>query len=360
LAGICCIPDNETKRLRVLRSYEVLDSEPEPEFDALTRVAAHAFAVPIAVIAMVDSDRLWFKSRIGLAVPQLDRKIAFCAHTILRPSKLLVVEDLRSDARFAGNPLVTNAPHIRFYAGAAIVDHDRHALGTIAVIDTRPGTFSHAQRRALADLSSLAMTALQSRRRAMDLRRLAMTDYLTGIANRARFEASITAEVHTARQSGTHFNVFLLDLDGFKNVNDTFGHAAGDEVLRTVAMRLTLLVRQSDTLARLGGDEFGIVTRNDHDYPPDVLADRIRSAAEQSITLSDGNVVRVGISVGVASYTDPMSSADDVLALADRVLYEAKRRTPRVAARRGRGALQHDNAVISAKRSARYGSGNDH
>ena len=185
-------PANEPQRLRVLRSYEVLDSEPEPEFDALTRIAAHAFAVPIAVVAMVDSDRLWFKSRIGLAVPQLDRRIALCAHTIMPPSKMLVVEDLRSDARFADNPLVTNVPHIRFYAGAAIVDHDDHALGTIAAIDTRPGTFSHAQRRALADLSSLAMMALQSRRRALDLRRLAMTDYLTGIANRVKFEASIT------------------------------------------------------------------------------------------------------------------------------------------------------------------------
>ena len=213
--------------------------------------------------------------------PELDRKIALCAHTIMPPSKMLVVEDLRSDARFADNPLVTNVPHIRFYAGAAIVDHDDHALGTIAVIDTRPGTFSQAQRHALADLASLAMMALQSRRRALDLRRLAMTDYLTGIANRVKFEASINAEVHTARQSGIPFNVFLLDLDGFKNVNDTFGHATGDEVLRIVARRLSLLVRQSDTLARLGGDEFGIVVRNDHELPPDVLADRIRSVAEQ-------------------------------------------------------------------------------
>ena len=324
-------PANETQRLRALRSYEVLDSEPEPEFDALTRIAAHAFAVPIAVVAMLDSDRLWFKSKLGLSAPELDRKIALCAHAIMPPSKMLVVEDLRSDARFADNPLVTNVPHIRFYAGAAIVDHDDHALGTIAVIDTRPGTFSQAQRHALADLASLAMMALQSRRRALDLRRLAMTDYLTGIANRVKFEASINAEVHTARQSGIPFNVFLLDLDGFKNVNDTFGHATGDEVLRIVARRLSLLVRQSDTLARLGGDEFGIVVRNDHELPPDVLADRIRSVAEQPIGLSTGDLVRVGISVGVASYVDPMSSADDVLARADRVLYEAKRRMPRVA-----------------------------
>jgi diguanylate cyclase (GGDEF)-like protein len=326
-AGICPIPDNEPQRLRALRAYEVLDTEPELEFDALTRVAAHALAAPIAVVAMMDSERLWFKSQLGLDVPQLDRKIAFCAHTIMRPSELLVVEDLHADIRFADNPLVTCAPHVRFYAGAAIVDQDNNALGTIAVIDTQPRTFSEPQRHTLADLSALAMTALQSRRRAVDLCRLAMTDYLTGIANRAKFEAAITAEFQIAKESGNPFNVFLLDLDGFKEVNDRFGHAAGDEVLRKVAERLSLLVRPCDTLARLGGDEFGILVRNGHPCAPGVVADHIRIAVERSIQLSGGDIVQVGISVGMAAYTHFLASADELLARADNVLYQAKRRS---------------------------------
>jgi diguanylate cyclase (GGDEF)-like protein len=326
-AGICPIPDNESSRFRALRSYEVLDTEPELEFDALTRVASYAFDTPVAVIAMLDSDRLWFKSKLGLEVPQLDRKIAFCAHTVMRPSEVLVVDDLHADVRFADNPLVTGVPHIRFYAGAAIVDHDRHALGTIAVIDTQPRTFSDSQRRTLADLSTLAMTALQSRRRASDLSRLAMTDHLTGIANRAKFEATITAEVQSAKKSGNSFNVLLLDLDGFKEVNDRFGHAAGDEVLRKVAERLSLVVRPGDMLARLGGDEFAILARNGHPCTPCVLAEHIRTAVERSIKLSSGNIIRVGISVGIASYTGTLSSAEELFAQADRVLYEAKRRT---------------------------------
>ncbi len=326
-AAGCPIPDNEANRLRAVRSYQILDSEPELEFDALTRVASHAFATPIAVVAMMDSERLWFKSRIGLDVPELDRKIAFCAHTIMRPTELLVVDDLLADTRFTDNPLVASAPNIRFYAGAAIVDDDHHAVGTIAVIDTQPRTFSDSQRQTLVDFSTLAMTALQSRRRAVALSRLAMTDHLTGIANRAKFAAEISAEVQTSQQSGSPFHVFLLDLDGFKAINDTFGHAAGDDVLRKVAERLSLLVRPGDTLARLGGDEFGIVARNADPGAAGVLAEHIRTAVERSIKLSSGGFVRVGVSVGVASYTRQVSSVDELLARADHVLYQAKRQS---------------------------------
>src|SRR5450432_436414 len=266
-AAGCPIPDNEANRLRAVHSFQILDSEPELEFDALTRVASHAFATPIAVVAMMDSERLWFKSRLGLDAPELDRKIAFCAHTIMRPSELLVAEDLRADIRFADNPLVASPPNIRFYAGAAIVDHDDHALGTIAVIDTQPRRFRESQRQTLMDFSALAMTALQSRRRAVALSRLAMTDHLTGIANRARFAAEISAEVQSSKQSG-----------------------------------------------KLGGVEFGIVARNADPSAARVLAEHIRTAVKRSIRLSSGSIACVGISVGIASYTRRVSSIDELLA----------------------------------------------
>jgi len=134
----CPVPENEAQRLQAVRSYEILDSAPEMDFDALTRVAAYTFDAPAAVVGLMDSDRLWFKSRFGLDVPQLDRQIAFCAFAVMRPDELLVVEDLAQDPRFRGNPLVVEAPNLRFYAGAPLVDHQGYALGTIAVVDVRP------------------------------------------------------------------------------------------------------------------------------------------------------------------------------------------------------------------------------
>jgi diguanylate cyclase (GGDEF)-like protein len=325
-APSCPTPLNEPKRLAAVRSYEVLDTDPELEFDAITRVAAHAFSAPIAVVALLDSDRLWFKSKLGLEVPELDRQIAFCAHAIMQPDQPMIVEDLAADLRFADNPLVINPPHVRFYAGAPIVDPDNNALGTIAVIDSSPRSFSPEQRAALVDLSSLVMAALQGRRRAVQLARLAMTDHLTGIANRARFEQVLRVEFRQAERSGHTFSVLLVDLDGFKSVNDTHGHSAGDEVLCAIAKRLEQLVRQGDTCARLGGDEFGLVIRSGDARATAALTARIQHCVTQPITLSDATVVAVGASVGAATYHRDMQSVDLLLARADEGLYEAKER----------------------------------
>lgn len=320
----CPVPVNEPARIERVRSFEILDTAPEVEFDALTRVAAHTFDTPIAVIALMDRDRLWFKSRLGLGVPQLDRKVAFCAHAIMAPDEPLVVGDLSADPRFANNPLVCQPPHLRFYAGAPLVDESGHALGTIAVIDTRPRTFSETQRHVLMDCSRLVMTALQGRRRALVLERLAMTDYLTGLPNRAQFDQAMATEMQHAMRSGQPFSLLCLDLDGFKSVNDQFGHAAGDEVLCEVARRLQRQVRLGDTLARLGGDEFAIVTRDADTDAVAILAQRLMDSVRLPIRLSSGDRVTLGISVGIAPYTSDVTSAHLLLARADKALYSIK------------------------------------
>jgi diguanylate cyclase (GGDEF)-like protein len=323
----CPFPENELQRLQAVRSYEILDTPPELEFDALTRVAAHTFGTPIAVVAIMDADRLWFKSKLGLDIPQLDREIAFCAHAIMRPREPMVIPDLSSDQRFSENPLVANAPHLRFYAGAPIVDPTGLPLGTIAVLDAQPRSFSNAQSDALTDLSILVVTALQARRRAMDLQRLALTDYLTGIGNRVQFDKALVAELNHSMRTGAPLTILCMDLDGFKSVNDTFGHLAGDEVLCEVTRRLSALVRQEDVLARVGGDEFGIVMRHGDQASATALAQRIVKSVRQPIELSTGQTVRIGVSVGMASNTDNVPSASALLARADKALYEAKRQS---------------------------------
>jgi diguanylate cyclase (GGDEF)-like protein len=176
----------------------------------------------------------------------------------------------------------------------------------------------------LSDLSTLVITALESRHRANLLSHLAMTDYLTGLANRSQFERTLISEMAHAQRTGEPFTVFYMDLDDFKKINDTLGHAAGDEVLCEVALRMTDQVRAEDLLARMGGDEFGVFMRPSVDDPAESLAKRIIEVVSEPITLSTGDKVSVGISVGIATYSDSDSMAD-LLAKADRALYEIKR-----------------------------------
>jgi len=322
----CPLPENESKRLQAVRSYDILDTPTEVDFDALARIAAHAFKTPAAVIGLMDSDRLWFKSRFGLDVPQLDRQIAFCAYTIMKPGELLVIEDLQQDARCSQNPLVTQAPHLRFYAGAPLIDPNGYALGTLAVVDVQPRTLTEEQRAVLRDLSTLVITALESRRQAIQLGRLAMTDHLTGLANKAQFERTLQAEMSHAQRTGEPFTMLYMDLDGFKAVNDTRGHAAGDEVLFEIARRLESQIRAGDVLARLGGDEFAVFLRQGTQESAETLARRIAEAVLEPIRLSNGDRVNVGISVGMAAYSKNIDCIATLLALADQALYEEKRK----------------------------------
>ncbi|MGC2182007.1 MAG: GAF domain-containing protein [Terriglobales bacterium] len=155
-------PVNEPQRLAALRGYEILDTEPEAAFDDLTFLASQICQTPIALITLVDADRQWFKSKVGLSLTETSRDIAFCASAILQ-SDVFIVPDASEDARFANNPLVVSEPRIRFYAGAALMSED-HALGTLCVIDRVPRTLSPEQLEGLRALSRQAQAQFQLRR----------------------------------------------------------------------------------------------------------------------------------------------------------------------------------------------------
>ncbi len=165
------LPDNETQRLAILREYNVLDSMPEQAFDDLTLLAAQICQTPIALITLVDENRQWFKSKIGLSATETSRDAAFCAHAILNPDEVLEVPDAHLDPRFANNPLVTSEPHIRFYAGAPLAGQDGVALGTLCAIDRVPRKLSAEQIAALQALSRTVVARLELRRTAQQLRK---------------------------------------------------------------------------------------------------------------------------------------------------------------------------------------------
>ena len=160
----CPIPQNEARRLEELRSFDVLDSRSEVEYDDVVSIASQICQVPIALISLIDEDRQWFKARVGLDVAETPRDLAFCAHAIMEADEVLVVEDASKDARFAQNPLVTHQPGIRFYAGAPLVTGDGLALGTLCVIDQKPRVLGTEQRQALRVLSRSVLNLIELRR----------------------------------------------------------------------------------------------------------------------------------------------------------------------------------------------------
>lgn len=161
-------PDLEALRLQILSQYRILDTEPEPIFDDLTRLAAQICDVPIALISLVDETRQWFKSKVGVSVCETPRELAFCAHAI-QQSDVFIVPNALEDQRFAHNLLVTDAPHIRFYAGAPLITPEGQRLGTLCVIDQKVRSLSPDQIQALQRLSRQVMSQLELRRTLHDL-----------------------------------------------------------------------------------------------------------------------------------------------------------------------------------------------
>lgn len=165
------LPENEEQRLEELIKYELLDTDDEQALDELTELAADICGVPISLISLVDHDRQWFKSRVGVDATETGRDIAFCSHAILQ-EKIFEVPDAAEDERFFDNPLVTSAPDIRFYAGAPLITKDGFALGTLCVIDREPKVLSASQRTALATLSRQVVRQLELRLQHRRLKRM--------------------------------------------------------------------------------------------------------------------------------------------------------------------------------------------
>lgn len=442
------IQPDECQRLTALQQYEIFDGSVDLQLDPVIAMARALFHVPIATVSLVGEDKQIFLGAQGLDVCETGRDISFCSHALGR-SELLMVPDARLDPRFAANPLVTGAPHIRFYAGVPLRSPLGYDIGTLCIIDDQPRAgLSAADEATLRTLATLVLGKLELRRlevardqgqtcfeniaatspdgivcaddtgtitfwngaaeqlfgysaaeatgasldiivpaamrgghdkgllrvaaggtprligksieldaahrsgrsfpvelslsmwhdrgranfgaiirdmterRANEdrLHRLAHLDSLTGLPNRSLLFSCI-AERMADREPLT---VLMLDLDGFKSVNDTLGHSAGDKVLQEVGKRIVACVRPGDTVARLGGDEFAILRSG---CPGDATLTEQLDCLLSSIATpmrADGHHVTIGTSIGVARYPDHAENGEDLLSAADLALYQAK------------------------------------
>ena len=177
-------PAADAARVAALQKYAILDTEPEQAFEDLTLLASYICQTPIALISLVDEDRQWFKSKVGLQTTQTPRDIAFCS-TAIQQSDVMVVPDTLEDERFRNNPLVVSEPHIRFYAGAPLINEEGYALGTLCVVDRTPREFGPEQKEALQALSRLVLAQLELRRN-LTLLKEALTERTTAEHERER------------------------------------------------------------------------------------------------------------------------------------------------------------------------------
>ncbi len=453
----------EAERLAALHDLDIIDTVPEPSFDAVVSLASRYFGCPIALVTLLDESRQWFKARAGIGVPETTRDVAFCNYTILTPD-VFVVPDATLDSRFAGNPLVREDPFVRFYAGYPLTLDGQNRLGSLCVIDSAPRSFTEVDEAALTEFGhlveallrshslalSLSRTAAASDRKSRELhanllllgqaerladmgawemdlkservtwsdhlfkihdlpkgpspslaeirafypgdawqrvehfidsaaatgepfkletdivtatgrvRRVQTTgeveivegvalrimgvlqditavhetqrllwqsannDFLTGVANRANFQVMLADHLRQAGGQGSCISLMLLDIDSFKEINDTLGHQAGDDVLRAVASRLVACAPAGARVARLGGDEFAVIL-------PHRSGDKVHLVASDMLQTiappieATGEQILVTATGGLATFPADAHSGAELLRCADIALYNGKR-----------------------------------
>lgn len=329
------IPADEQERLAALRSMQLLDTPPDPHIDALLRIAQRLFGVGSTLVTLIDTDRQWFKGRIGATNLEGPRDVSFCGHTILSED-ILHVQDAYVDERFFDNPAVTGYPYVRFYAGIALHAPNGSRIGSFCVHDSAPRDLTDAEREALDDFRQLFEALFVAHQLRMDAawlqealgqaERRALIDPLTQLWNRQGLRTMLPALLGRAEREGLKVGFIYGDLDHFKRINDERGHAGGDQVLIQSGQRMVAAIRPQDLALRLGGEELAVLALVQTADELDIIAERLRESFFRHPFELEGGALHATISLGTA-LADAQNIGPDgqgLIARADAALYRAK------------------------------------
>lgn len=322
---------DEAGRLKCLESYEILDSAPEKSYDDIARLAAFICGAPVAQIGFFDAGRQWIKARHGNAgcsknSEEMPASSAFFEISVRQPGETVIVPDMALDPRFAAHALVTGPARLRFYAAVPLTAPGGAVLGTLAVMDVVSRTLTAEQISALETLGQQVLELLEMRRTLIGLSeanailgRQSFTDALTGIPNRRAYDQKLAEECARAKRTLAPLSLLMIDIDRFKQYNDSFGHPAGDTALQSMARVLLASLRPYDFLARYGGEEFAIILPATDLRDAILVAERVRAR----VARSEFPHRKFTVSIGAAQF-DPETGLKALVLAADSGLYRAK------------------------------------
>jgi diguanylate cyclase (GGDEF)-like protein len=326
--------EEEEQRLRAVEALKLLDRPVEERFQRITRLLRRHYHAAASSITLVDRDRQFSVSEEGLGRRESPRDQSIC-NLVVEGRSPLVIEDLSQNRRSREfHDLIENLG-LRFYAGVPLLSPEGYVLGSLCVYDHIPRRFSNSELEDLADFGAIVEDELYLRRideanqdlvgQLERLRLRAFVDALTGVWNRGALFDLLHREAERARRQREPLSVAMIDIDHFKRVNDSYGHATGDEVLKELCVRLRGGVRPYDALGRYGGEEFVVVFPHTGLEQAATQGERLRQLIEETPFDLAGDPQTITISLGIASLEPDDDTVPALLDRADRALYRAKR-----------------------------------
>ncbi|XAZ20127.1 sensor domain-containing diguanylate cyclase (plasmid) [Sinorhizobium sp. B11] len=306
----------ERARLEALDQFDLLDAPRDSSFERIVRLIKEIYSVDIGIVSVIDAHRQSYQACVGLPNSEVPREESFCT-LIVDSGVPMIIQDASKDARFANNPSVTGEAHVRFYAGVPLQTREGFVLGTVCAIDRRPKSFGARDLAILQELAGLAMERIE-------LLQSAAIDGLTGVLTRKAFKSESEKLIAQALRHQHDLACLVLDVDHFKKVNDTYGHSAGDEVLKAVSGACRGSLRAGDLIGRLGGEEFAFLLPHVDKAAAAAVAEKLRNAIAGSLVNGDFGSVSVTASIGSTNLSIVSRDTDTLIAQADAAMYAAK------------------------------------